>query len=322
MRALFNQKLFQIWRVILYQIKYITNLINKLYIMHVRNHDSPQWYDIVHFKHKLSWLCFGLSKRRLCFGLSKRRSYEWRCITFIYKPMIIPSVYDSAHCTCQFWYEFVALFNELWFGCIWERKRKKVENGFSFPVLPDSEPNFCSLWFHGGATGKHHLRPPHPRYQSNISTKNMEEPWFGILHSFKTRKNSTIYFLLLIKVIIKKKKKKKKKKKTNGERRQVHGVLNIIGWGTLIPIGIVIARYFREEFPLKCDRWYSAHAVCQTCGYIMGTVGWGFGVSLINSSNRSHVPFLVLGILVILLTAIQVSFPTNSKLDYKLTIVY
>ena len=22
--------------------------------------DSPQWYDIVHFEHKLSWLCFGL----------------------------------------------------------------------------------------------------------------------------------------------------------------------------------------------------------------------------------------------------------------------
>ena len=25
---------------------------------HVRNHDSPQWYDIIHFEHKLSWLCF------------------------------------------------------------------------------------------------------------------------------------------------------------------------------------------------------------------------------------------------------------------------
>ena len=23
-------------------------------------HDSPQWYDIVHFEHKLSWLCIGL----------------------------------------------------------------------------------------------------------------------------------------------------------------------------------------------------------------------------------------------------------------------
>ena len=28
---------------------------------HVRNHDSPQWYDIVYFEHKLSWLYFGLS---------------------------------------------------------------------------------------------------------------------------------------------------------------------------------------------------------------------------------------------------------------------
>ncbi|CAK9320899.1 unnamed protein product [Citrullus colocynthis] len=87
--------------------------------------------------------------------------------------------------------------------------------------------------------------------------------------------------------------------------RHVHGVLNMIGWGTLIPIGIMIARYFREEFPMGCDQWYSAHAVCQTCGYIMGTVGWGFGVSLLKSSKRSHLPFLVIGLFVILLTTIQ-----------------
>ena len=31
-------------------------------------HDSPQWYDIVHFEHKLSWLCF---------GLSQKASYQW-----------------------------------------------------------------------------------------------------------------------------------------------------------------------------------------------------------------------------------------------------
>ena len=28
-------------------------------------HDSPQWYDIVHFEHKLSWLCSGLPKKAL-----------------------------------------------------------------------------------------------------------------------------------------------------------------------------------------------------------------------------------------------------------------
>ena len=26
-------------------------------------HDSPQWYDIIHFEHKLSWLYFRLSKK-------------------------------------------------------------------------------------------------------------------------------------------------------------------------------------------------------------------------------------------------------------------
>ena len=26
-------------------------------------HDSPHWYDIVHFEHKLSWLCFGLPQK-------------------------------------------------------------------------------------------------------------------------------------------------------------------------------------------------------------------------------------------------------------------
>ncbi|XP_022967352.1 GEM-like protein 2, partial [Cucurbita maxima] len=26
----------------------------------IRNYGSSQWYDIVHFEHKLSWVCFGL----------------------------------------------------------------------------------------------------------------------------------------------------------------------------------------------------------------------------------------------------------------------
>ena len=31
----------------------------------VRNHDSPQWYDIVHFEHKLLWFCFWASPEGL-----------------------------------------------------------------------------------------------------------------------------------------------------------------------------------------------------------------------------------------------------------------
>ena len=35
----------------------------------VRNHGSPQWYDIVHFEHKLMPL----------------PSYQWKCIPYMYK---------------------------------------------------------------------------------------------------------------------------------------------------------------------------------------------------------------------------------------------
>ena len=32
-------------------------------------YDSSPWYDIVHFEHKLSWLCF---------GLPQKASHQWR----------------------------------------------------------------------------------------------------------------------------------------------------------------------------------------------------------------------------------------------------
>ena len=35
----------------------------------VKNDESPQWYDIIHFEHKLSWLCF---------GLLLKASHQWR----------------------------------------------------------------------------------------------------------------------------------------------------------------------------------------------------------------------------------------------------
>ena len=46
---------------------------------HVRNHDSPQWYDIVHFEHKLSWLYFWFPKRPHING----------DVFLTYKPIII-----------------------------------------------------------------------------------------------------------------------------------------------------------------------------------------------------------------------------------------
>ena len=70
-----NAKLRQQWKIKCGKALFILRtLISKEYIDHVCDlkspkqvwdtlQNSPQWYDIVHFEHKLSWLCFGLPKR-------------------------------------------------------------------------------------------------------------------------------------------------------------------------------------------------------------------------------------------------------------------
>ncbi|XP_051126031.1 cytochrome b561 and DOMON domain-containing protein At5g35735-like [Andrographis paniculata] len=62
--------------------------------------------------------------------------------------------------------------------------------------------------------------------------------------------------------------------------RTVHGALNIIGWGTLLPVGVIIARYTRK-YPLKCPSWwFTLHVGCQIAGYIIGVIGWSIGICL------------------------------------------
>ncbi|GLT57508.1 hypothetical protein SLA2020_304760 [Shorea laevis] len=66
--------------------------------------------------------------------------------------------------------------------------------------------------------------------------------------------------------------------------RKVHGILNIIGWGTFLPIGVIIARYFRI-YPFKNSWWFHLHVCCQTAGFVIGTIGWGIGLGLGHSSR-------------------------------------
>ncbi|XP_015166694.1 cytochrome b561 and DOMON domain-containing protein At3g25290-like [Solanum tuberosum] len=71
--------------------------------------------------------------------------------------------------------------------------------------------------------------------------------------------------------------------------RQVHGILNIIGWGTVLPIGVIIARNFRE-FPLHWLGWRKYHISCQTIGYLVGTTGWAVGIWLGKASKYYSFP--------------------------------
>ena len=48
----------------------------------VRNHERSQWYDIVHFEHKLSWFCFWFPERPPTNG----------DVFLTYKLMIVPLI--------------------------------------------------------------------------------------------------------------------------------------------------------------------------------------------------------------------------------------
>ncbi|XP_057754448.1 cytochrome b561 and DOMON domain-containing protein At4g17280-like [Arachis stenosperma] len=62
-------------------------------------------------------------------------------------------------------------------------------------------------------------------------------------------------------------------------RRNVHGVLNALSWGILMPIGAIIARYVKV-FQSADPAWFYLHVTCQTSAYIIGVAGWGTGLKL------------------------------------------
>ncbi|KAL7186588.1 hypothetical protein ACSBR2_028340 [Camellia fascicularis] len=71
--------------------------------------------------------------------------------------------------------------------------------------------------------------------------------------------------------------------------RVAHGVLNMMGWGTLLPLGVIIARYF-HMYPVHYNHWLRLHITCQITGYTLGTIGWGIGLWLGYASTYFKFP--------------------------------
>ncbi|KAL8099923.1 cytochrome b561 and DOMON domain-containing protein At5g47530-like [Apium graveolens] len=63
------------------------------------------------------------------------------------------------------------------------------------------------------------------------------------------------------------------------KQRNIHGVLNAISWGIMMPVGAIIARYVKV-FEVADPAWFYLHVSCQTTAYIIGLVGWGTGLKL------------------------------------------
>ncbi|GFZ04122.1 auxin-responsive family protein [Actinidia rufa] len=96
---------------------------------------------------------------------------------------------------------------------------------------------------------------------------------------------------------------------TNSKIRSkyIHGVLNTISWGIMMPLGVVIARYV-SVFESADPAWFYLHVTCQTSAYIVGVVGWITGL-LLGKKNLpafQHTAHRTIGILLFCLATLQV----------------
>ncbi|XP_072973904.1 cytochrome b561 and DOMON domain-containing protein At3g25290-like [Typha angustifolia] len=67
-------------------------------------------------------------------------------------------------------------------------------------------------------------------------------------------------------------------------KRNVHGVLNAVSWGILLPIGAIFARYLKT-FKSADPAWFYLHVACQLIGYCLGVAGWATGLNLGSKSK-------------------------------------
>ena len=93
--------------------------------------------------------------------------------------------------------------------------------------------------------------------------------------------------------------------------KRTHGILNMFGWGVLLPIGAIVARYFKRSDPL----WYYIHAVIQLIGFLIGLAGVVAGVALYDKLHADVSAHRGLGIFILVLGILQVCELLNSLLE-------
>ncbi|KAF5812206.1 putative cytochrome b561 and DOMON domain-containing protein [Helianthus annuus] len=101
-------------------------------------------------------------------------------------------------------------------------------------------------------------------------------------------------------------------------RRNAHGVLNVVSWGVLMPIGAMSARYLKA-FNVANPAWFYIHAATQTSAYIVGVSGWATGLKLgSESSGIKHNAHRNIGIILFALGTLQVfALLLRPKPDHK-----
>ncbi|XP_073117486.1 cytochrome b561 and DOMON domain-containing protein At3g25290-like [Elaeis guineensis] len=89
-------------------------------------------------------------------------------------------------------------------------------------------------------------------------------------------------------------------------KRNIHGILNAVSWGILLPTGAIFARYLKT-FQSADPAWFYLHVSCQLIGYIVGVAGWGTGLNLGSKSKGvQHTTHRNIGITLFALGTLQV----------------
>ena len=101
---------------------------------------------------------------------------------------------------------------------------------------------------------------------------------------------------------------------------QIHGSLNAVSWGILMPTGVIIARYMRV-FKSADPAWFYLHITCQSSAYILGVIGWATGLKLgSDSSGVQHTAHRNIGIVLFFLGTLQVyAKPISSRKWYSVS---
>lgn len=93
---------------------------------------------------------------------------------------------------------------------------------------------------------------------------------------------------------------------------QLHGVLNTVSWGIMMPLGFMAARYLKAVGPKVDPLWFYTHIVLQLPGFLLGMAGGATGLYLgIKYSGVHQYPsHLYIGITLLFLGTLQV-YPSS-----------
>ncbi|CAL5202331.1 unnamed protein product [Lathyrus oleraceus] len=108
------------------------------------------------------------------------------------------------------------------------------------------------------------------------------------------------------------------KLKARTRLKNVHAILNAVSWGTLMPIGVILARYLKA-FEGLGSTWFHLHRVCQSIALLIGTIGFGTGLYMGSHPGVHNNPHRCVGMTLMTLALVQVcvAFCLRPKKDHK-----